>query len=123
VGHAALNGRFFGFPERALAEAMAPHLASLHVYDNHLPPAVDFSTLRDSGLLRKYPVHPDHQGRPGWIDTPGCLEVALRAQPDALVTFEVYFRLDEDPLHTAAGIAWAVEYCRRTAAERLWNSG
>jgi sugar phosphate isomerase/epimerase len=113
IGHAALNGRFFGFPERELAEAMAPNLTSLHVYDNHLPPTLEFSTLRESGLLRKYPVHPDHQGLPTWIDTPGCLEAALRAQPDALVTFEVYFRLDEDPAHTAEGIAWTIDFCRR----------
>ncbi len=110
VGHAALDGRYYGFPEREIAEALAGHLGSLHLYDNHLPDQVHFNRLREEGLLRKYPVHPAHHGEPGWIDTRGCLEAALRAQPDVLVTFEVYYRLDEDHKHTSAGIAWTVEF-------------
>ncbi len=117
VGHAALDGKEYGFPEAELAAAMAPHLGSLHLYDNHLPPRVDFATLREAGLLRKYPVHPEHQGQPGWIDTQGCLEAALRAQPDVLVTFEVYYRLDEDHAHTAEGVAWTVERVRQLTGQ------
>jgi hypothetical protein len=116
VGHAALDGRYFGFAEREIAEALAGHLGSLHLYDNHLPDHVHFTRLRDEGLLRKYPVHPEHQGEPGWIDTQGCLEAALRAQPDVPVTFEVYYRLDEDHAHTAAGIGWTVDFSRAVAA-------
>ncbi len=117
VGHAALDGKCFGFAEVELAEAMGLNLESLHLYDNHLPERVDFSTLREAGLLRKYPVHPEHQGRPGWIDTQACLETALRARPDVLVTFEVYYRLDEDHPHTAEGIEWTVGLCREVAGQ------
>lgn len=112
VGHAALDGRYFGFPEREIAEALAGHLGSLHLYDNHLPDQVHFTRLHEEGLLRKYPVHPAHQGQPGWIDTRGCLETALRVQPDVLVTFEVYYRLDQDHEHTSAGIAWTVQFAK-----------
>jgi len=118
VGHAALDGRSFGFAEREIAEALAGRLGSLHLYDNHLPNEVHFPRLREEGLLRKYPVHPEHQGQLGWIDTQGCLEAALRAQPDVPVTFEVYYRLDEDHAHTAAGIQWTVELCRAMASGR-----
>ena len=117
VGHAALDGKHFRFAEVELAKAMGPSLGSLHLYDNHLPETVDFATLREAGLLRKYPVHPEHQGQPGWIDTQGCLEAALRAKPDVLVTFEVYYRLDEDHSRTAEGIEWTVGLCRELAGQ------
>jgi sugar phosphate isomerase/epimerase len=118
VGHAALDGRYFGFPETELAEAMGPHLGSLHVYDNHLPPEIHFPTLRESGLLRKYPVHPSHYTDASWIDTPGCLRAALNAQPQALVTFEVYYTMDTDHAQTAEGIAWTVGLCAEVTGAR-----
>ena len=112
VGHAALDGRYFGFAETDLAEAMGPNLGSLHVYDNHLPREIHFARLREEGLLRKYPVHPRHYTGPEWVDTRGCLRAALTAQPEALVTFEVYYSMDTDHEETAEGIAWTVESCR-----------
>ena len=114
VGHAAIDGRFFGFPESELAEAMGPSLGSLHIYDNHLPREIHFRTLREEGLLRKYPVHPEHYADAAaeWIDTPGCLRAALAARPEALVTFEVYYSMDTDHAQTAEGIEWTIGYCR-----------
>jgi len=120
VGHAALDARYFTFREAGLAAAMAPGLGSLHVYDNRLPARFDFRRLREAGLLKKYPVHPERQGRFGWIDTRGCLREALQRQGDALVTFEVYYSLDTDHRYTAEGLDWAVEFCssvRAAAAE------
>lgn len=114
IGHAALDGRYYGFAEHELAEAMGPWLGSLHLYDNHLPREIHFRTLREEGLLRKYPVHPSHYRDPEaeWLDTPGCLRAALAAQPEVLVTFEVYYSMDTDHAQTAEGIAWTVEQCR-----------
>lgn len=116
VGHAALDARYFGFREASLAAAMAPGLGSLHVYDNCLPPRIDFRHLREAGLLKKHPVHPDRQERCGWIDTRGCLREALRRQGDALVTFEVYYSLDTDHQRTAEGLAWAIALCNDAKA-------
>ena len=112
VGHAALDARQFGFTEIELARAMAPSLASLHVYDNWLPAEFDFLGLREQGLLRKYPVHPAHAGQEGWIDTVGCLREALTGAPGALVTFEVYYSMDTNHAETAQGLDWAMEVCR-----------
>lgn len=117
VGHAALDGRFFGFWEAEIAKAMGPNLGSMHLYDNQIPATIDFTNLREQGVLNKYPVHPDNHRNPGWIDSPGCLQAALRAQPDALVTFEVYYHLDTGRSRTAEGLDWTVERCRQLAGE------
>jgi sugar phosphate isomerase/epimerase len=113
VGHAALDARYFGFPEAELAAALGSQVASLHVYDNQLPAIFSYAGLRESGLLKKYPVHAEHLGEPGWIDTLGCLRAALAANRDALVTFEVYYDLDTDRAHTAEGLAWLQELLGR----------
>lgn len=123
VGHAALDGRFFGFWEAEIAEAMGPNLGSLHIYDNQVPATVEFTNLREQGLLNKHPVHPDNHRKSGWIDTPGCLRAALRAQPAALVTFEVYYSLDTDRSRTAEGLDWTVELCGQLAREADSGAG
>ena len=125
VGHAALDGHYYGFAEAELAEAVAPHLGSLHIYDNHLPQEIHFARLREEGLLRKYPVHPSHHQEPEWIDTTGCLRACLGVSPEALVTFEVYYSMDTDHAFTAEGIEWTVEYCRgiQNTEDRRQNGG
>ncbi len=112
VGHAALEAAEGGFDLRQFAALMAPRIGSLHVYDNQVEHKFDFASLRDNGRLRKYPVRPDRDPAQGWIDNQGVLREVLSRNPDALVTFEVYFTLDTDRDETREGVQWIARLCQ-----------
>jgi sugar phosphate isomerase/epimerase len=113
VGHAAFDAAAYGFTTADFAAALAPYIGSLHVYNNQVDDEVDFAALRESGKLRKHPVHPGHQPEEGWIDMAAVLDAVLSVNPEALVTFEVYFSLDVDRDATREGLDWTAALCRR----------
>jgi sugar phosphate isomerase/epimerase len=113
VGHAALDAAKFGFDLLSFADLLAPRIGSLHVYNNQIAGEFDFETLRESGRLQKHPVHPSHTVDEGWIDVAGVLARVLSRNPNALVTFEVYFALDTDREQTRAGVDWLTGFCAR----------
>ena len=112
VGHAALDAQAYGFDLTKFAALVAPHVGSVHLYNNQIHQDFDFSTLREQGWLRKVPVHPDQPPGQRWIDIPAVLGAILGANPRALVTFEVYFAMDTDGDATRAGMEWVADLCR-----------
>ena len=113
IGHAALDAVKYGFDLLEFASLMAPHIGSLHLYNNRIAADFDFATLRQQKQLRKYPVHPDHAPEEGWIDVLGVVDAVLSRNPAALVTFEVYFDLDAARDQTRVGLDWIAEACGR----------
>lgn len=118
VGHAALDGAKFGFSPVAFAAHMAPRIGSLHVYNNQIADDFDFATLRAEGRLRKFPAHPAQSAEEGWIDLENVLQAVLTRNPQAQVTFEVYFALDTERDTTRAGLEWVARICRQA-----WERG
>lgn len=113
VGHAAFDGAKYGFEVEEFARSLAPRIGSLHVYNNQVDSDFDFATLREEGRLRKFPAHPDHDAEAGWIDLERVLGAVLATNPEALVTFEVYFSLDVDREVTREGLEWIERVCRK----------
>jgi sugar phosphate isomerase/epimerase len=113
VGHAALDAAKFGFCALQFAAQMADRIGSLHVYNNQITDDFDFATLRAEGRLRKFPAHPDQNAQEGWIDLENVLGAVLARNPDALVTFEVYFALDTERDTTRRGLEWVAGLCER----------
>lgn len=112
VGHAALDAHAYGFDLTRFAALVAPHVGSIHLYNNQIHEGFDFGTLREQGRLRKVPVHPEQLPGQLWIDIPAVLGAILDVNPRALVTFEVYFALDTDGDATRAGMEWVADLCR-----------
>ncbi len=106
IGHLALDAAYFGFDVVEAATMLAPYTGSLHVYNNQIEDDFDFPSLREAGLLRKFAVHPTQSPGHGWIPVGRLLRRVLAANPQALVTFEIYFRLEASPEQTLEGIEW-----------------
>lgn len=113
VGHAALDAAKYGFSTLDFAAHMAPRIGSLHVYNNQISDDFDFATLRAEGRLRKFPAHPTQSAEEGWIDLENVLDAVLTPNPEALVTFEVYFALDTERDSTREGLGWVATLCHR----------
>lgn len=106
VGHLALNAAKFGFSLMEWVAAVAPQIASAHLYNNQFRDDFEFHELREGELLRKLPVHPTQSPGQGWLDVRAILEIVLAARPDCYLNHEIYASLDTDPDLTREGIAW-----------------
>ena len=118
VGHAALDAAKYGFDLLEFAALVAPHVGSLHLYNNQIAEEFDFATLRDQGRLKKHPLHPDDSTEEGWIDVAGVLDAVLPRKPDALITLEVYFALDTSREEFRSGLEWLEQRCAAHWASR-----
>ena len=112
VGHFWIDGAKFGFDPLQSAAHLARRIWSLHVYANQVGSDFEFNEMRERGLLRKFPLHPDQRPADGWMDVPALLRSVLSVHPMCYVTHEVYRSLDTDPGRTAEGLAWIEEVCR-----------
>jgi sugar phosphate isomerase/epimerase len=106
IGHLALDAAHFGFDLVEGVAALAPHTSSMHLYNNQIDDEIEWADLRESGKLCKFPVHPSQSPGHSWMPVGRALRRALSINPELLLTFEVYFRLEASHQLTLEGIEW-----------------
>ncbi len=116
VGHLIIDALRFGFDYMDFVRAVAPHVGSIHVYNNRFDGQFEFGEMRERGLLRKLPVHPSERPSEGWIDIEGTLRIVLAANPQCFINHEIYAMLDTDAGKTREGLAWVARIWREATA-------
>ena len=98
VGHVRISAEILGVDEYAIADVLAPHTRSVHLW-----------TTRGREDARRYhhvPVHPSLTPAAGWIDIPAMLARAFSANPACSVVFEPSPHYNPDPVWQEEGMAW-----------------
>ncbi len=80
TGHISIAARRDGFDYYVFAEAMAPHLGSIHLWNTR--------GMADYQAYRHIPVHPCQRAEAGWVDVPRVLRALRSKWPDVPVILE-----------------------------------
>ncbi len=80
TGHMSIAARRDGFDYFAFAQAMAPHIGSIHLWNTR--------GMADYQAFRHIPVHPCQKPEAGWVDVPRVLTVLRSQYPDVPVILE-----------------------------------
>jgi sugar phosphate isomerase/epimerase len=98
VGHVRISAEMLGADEYAIAEVLAPHTRSMHLWTTR--------GREDARRFHHVPVHPSLTPAAGWIDIRAMLALAFSANPACGIVFEPSPYYNPDPVWQEEGMAW-----------------